>query len=202
MIYLPRNHRHRKRDNNKDRKKINLQIEILLRKRNPIFVNCVSSVRYVIVVCHHFAIILPCTHLHSSPQNKLLEIEWYWFDDDKDEKEGDHCTFGFCSTIRWKIVQRFSWSIARCDFSNASITPMETYGSSEGQSKHFHPKTNHVLKIKRYGWCIFNRFCLWEQPTLYAFIQPSNGEMDLELVRRTLQSIPFYFNTLKRYVYV
>lgn len=93
------------------------------------------------------------------------------------------------------------WSNARCAYSNASITPIKHTVVSEGQSRHFPPKTNHVLKIKRFTWCIFNRLAWWavEQPTFYTLIQPSNGDgFGDRAAHAPIDTVLFY--TLKRYV--
>lgn len=102
---------------------------------------------------------------------------------------------GKCS-VAFQLVNREVWLFKRFDYTNETIR-----FDGEGQSKHIQRKTNHVLKIKRYGWCVFNRLACGSN---LLCMHSSNHRMDGDSanVARTLQSIPFYFHTLKRYVCV
>lgn len=92
----------------------------------------------------------------------------------------------------------YSWSNARCDYTNASISPMERMVLTEGQSKHFQWNQSRIENEAVTLMCI-QSVCLWEQPTFYTFIQPSNRDgFGDRAAHAPIDTVLFY--TLKRYV--
>lgn len=88
-----------------------------------------------------------------------------------------------------------SWSNVRCDYLNASISPMVL---PESQPKHW-KENQSCIENQALALMYIQSFSLWEQPTFYAFIQPSNRDgFGYLTAHAPIDTVLFY--TLKRYV--
>lgn len=77
---------------------------------------------------------------------------------------------------------------------------MERMVLTEGQSKRFQWNQSRIENEALTLMCI-QSVCLWEQPTFYTFIQPSNGDgFGDRAAHAPIDTVLFY--TLKRYMCV